>query len=237
MTFCLAMRCHSGLVALSDTRLTSGDMDFIVTGKKIYLYQDDAQHTFFCMFSGLKSVTDEVVTYLNEKKPFLYTLDRLYQAVDVVCQTIRGVREREEPWLAKENYPFDFNVIVGGQFPGDQKCQLFRIYPEGSWKKVVRDTPYEIIGESKYGKPILDMALNVDTEVDKAFLLGLIAFDFTRKSTPLVYPPLDVLTYELDSFKFSLKRYEDKDLFDFSQKWEQNFKKIIDKMMEHKQGL
>lgn len=230
MTFCLAMRLKDGLVGITDTRLTSAQIDFVITGKKIYFYEDNHHHALFIMVSGLKSISDQVITYLNEKTSVLFSLTRLYQAVDLVCQTIRGVREREEAWLNKEEYPFDLNCIVGGQFPEDGKCQLFRIFPEGSWKRVVRDTPYEIIGEIKYGKPILDIAVNIDTPLDKALLLGLISYDLTRKSTPLVSPPIDILTLEIDTFKFSSKRLYDQDLLNFSKKWEENFIHLLDQM-------
>jgi putative proteasome-type protease len=223
MTFCLAMRLKDGLVGITDTRLTSAQIDFVITGKKIYLYEDGHNHALFLMVSGLKSVSDELITYLNEKTEQLFSFKRLYQAVDIICETLRGVREREEEWLTKEDYPFDINIIVGGQFPEDGKCCLFRIFPEGSWKRVVRDTPYEIIGEIKYGKPILDIALDINTPIDKALMLGLISYDFTRKSTPLVSPPIDIVTLELNKFKFTTKRLHDQDLLNFSKKWEEKF--------------
>jgi putative proteasome-type protease len=239
MTFCLAMRTKDGLVGITDTRLTSSQIDFVITGKKIYLYEDNHNHAIFIMVSGLKSISDEVITYLNEKSSLLFSFSRLYQAVDVVCQTIRGVREREEEWLQKEQYSFDLNCIVGGQFPEDGKCQLFRIFPEGAWKRIIRDTPYEIIGEIKYGKPILDIALNSETSLEKALLLGLISYDFTRKSTPLVSPPIDILTLGVNSFKFQTKRLYDQDLLNFSKKWENIFTETLSHMNlgEHLPGL
>lgn len=230
MTFCLAMRLKDGLLGITDTRLTSAQIDFVITGKKIYLYEDNNNHALFIMMSGLKSISDEVITYLNEKTALLYSYRRLYQAVDLVCEVIRGVRAREEEWLRKEEYPFDLNCIIGGQFPEDGKCGLFRVFPEGAWKRIVRDTPYEIIGEIKYGKPILDIALNIDTPLDRALLLGLISYDFTRKSTPLVSPPIDIITMNVNSFKFSTKRLEDQDLLEFSKKWEEQFLQILNQM-------
>ncbi|MFH0886763.1 MAG: peptidase, partial [bacterium] len=155
MTYCLGMRCSDGLIGIADTRLTSGDMDYVVTGKKIFVFQEK-KRALFIMFSGLKSLGDEMIAILNSRVDEFLSPKKIYQGLDFIAKTMRELRQREEQWLEKGNLPFDLNCIVGGQFENDNTAQLFRIYPEGSWTRVRQDTPFELIGEVKYGKPLLD---------------------------------------------------------------------------------
>jgi putative proteasome-type protease len=234
MTFCLGLRCKDGLIGIADTRLTSGDADFVITGKKLFTFTDEKDHAMFIMVSGLKSVSDAVITYLNDRKENLYCCTKMFQGVDFVSKILREVREREEAWLAKGGLEFSIDYIVGGQFPEDKSPRLFRIYSEGSWKRVSKDTPYEIVGEVKYGKAVLDRTFSSELSVERGLMIGLISFDSTRKSNPLVNPPLDIIKYKADSFEFEQKRLENKDLLKIRESWESGIKKVVDDMMTTK---
>ncbi len=60
MTYCLGIKVESGLVAIADTRLTSGTE--VSTNKKISVHQLE-NHSLFIMTSGLRSVRDKAVTF------------------------------------------------------------------------------------------------------------------------------------------------------------------------------
>ena len=92
MTFCVGLRTNNSLVAISDTRLTSGEVDFVISSKKVFLFEDGNKHSMFIMTSGLKSISDMVITYLNERKEQLYACDKLYQGVDLVAKIIRELK-------------------------------------------------------------------------------------------------------------------------------------------------
>jgi putative proteasome-type protease len=232
MTFCVALRTQEGLVALSDTRLTSGDLDFVVTSKKVFTFENK-DHSMFIMLSGLKSISDMVITYLNERKDYLFSCVKLYQGVDLVAKIIREVKTREEQWLSQSTTEFEINYLIGGQFPEDNNAQLFRIYPEGSWKRISQDSPFEIIGEGKYGKYILEYAARYENSMEKAMVLSLLAFDATRKSYPLCSPPLDVLTYPTNSYRLKQKTLTEKQIQKMSGMWDAEINIAIDKLIKH----
>lgn len=197
MTFCLGMRSRSGLVAIADTRLTSGHE--ISFAKKIRTY--GAESPMFIMASGLRSVRDKALAYFDEclksaEQPFPH----LYLVANALAAEIRRVRTEDEEWLAKSGLSFDLHAILGGRMPDDEAGKMFLIYPEGTWIEVAEDTPYVIVGESRYGKPILDRSWKFDGSLDVALTIGLLAFDATEASTGDVAPPLDtVLLRNADS--------------------------------------
>ncbi|MFJ1387876.1 peptidase, partial [Klebsiella pneumoniae] len=86
-----------------------------------------------------------------------------------------------------------------GQIAGETH-RLFHIYPEGNFIEATRDTPYFQIGESKYGKPIIDRVLTIDTPLEQAMCCALISIDSTLRSNLSVGLPLDTLLYRSGSF-------------------------------------
>jgi len=232
MTFCVGLRTKDGLVAISDTRLTSGDLDFVVTSRKVFTFEQ-GKHSMFIMLSGLKSVSDMVITHINERKDYLFSCVKLFQGVDLIAKIIREIREREESWLKQGDMEFELNYLVGGQFPEDDTAQLFRIYPEGSWKRISRDSPFEMIGEAKYGKSILEIAAKFENSCEKALTLALLSFDATMRSYPLCSPPIDVIIYRANSFKLKKKRLQKKQLLKLSSLWDIEVNKALDKLLKH----
>jgi putative proteasome-type protease len=97
------------------------------------------------------------------------------------------------------NTNFNCNLLLGGQIAGETH-RLFHIYPEGNFIEATRDTPYFQIGESKYGKPIIDRVLTIDTPLEQAMCCALISIDSTLRSNLSVGLPLDTLLYRSGSF-------------------------------------
>ncbi|MDR1996948.1 MAG: hypothetical protein LBQ83_01295 [Candidatus Margulisbacteria bacterium] len=231
MTFCVGLRTKQGLVAVADTRLTSGELDFVITSRKVFTFERD-KHAMFIMLSGLKSLSDMVLTYINERKEYFFSCAKLYQGVDLIAKIVREIRAREETWLKQGDVDFDLNYLVGGQFPEDDHAQLFRIYPEAAWKRIARDSPFEIIGEARYGKSLLEAAANFQNSMEKTKMLALLAFNATMRSYPLCSPPIDVIQYTAGSFRLKQKRLLAKPLLKLSGLWDAEVNKALNRLLK-----
>src|SRR5690606_299315 len=68
------------------------------------------------------------------------------------------------------------------------------------------DTPYFQIGETKYGKPILDRVITRATSLTDAVKCVLVSFDSTMRSNISVGLPVDLMTIENDRYTVKMKR-------------------------------
>jgi putative proteasome-type protease len=100
----------------------------------------------------------------------------------------------------------DASLILGGQIQG-RPPNLYMIYPQGNHITSSVETPYLQIGESKYGKPVLDRFLSRKTSQEDAAICSLISMDSTMKSNASVGPPIEVLLYQNNQFQVS-RRYK-----------------------------
>lgn len=217
MTFCLGMKSQFGLVAIADTRITSGSE--ISHAKKIETYRGES-HGMFIMASGLRSVRDKALTYFDERLASAETaLPNLHLVANALGKEIRRVRVEDEHWLTKSGLSFDLHVILGGQMADDRTGQLFLIYPDGTWIEVTEDTPYVIIGESSYGKPMLDRAWRFDRSLEEALTIGLLAFDATQASIDDVGPPLDTVLRRDGNSEIQEHRFSAEELAPLSTRW------------------
>jgi putative proteasome-type protease len=91
-------------------------------------------------------------------------------------------------------------MIFGGQIKGEA-MRLFLVYSAGNFIEATRETCFFQVGESKYGKPILDRVLTPATQLDEAAKCALVSMDSTLKSNLSVGLPLDLLVYREGSFK------------------------------------
>jgi hypothetical protein len=76
--------------------------------------------------------------------------------------------------------------------------RLFQVYSAGNFIEATPETPYFQVGESKYGKPVLDRVITPDTPLDEAAKCALVSMDSTLKSNLSVGLPLDMVVYEAD---------------------------------------
>lgn len=215
MTYCVGMKLKGGIVAMADTRITSGSET--TTAKKIAVHQDD-KHSFFIMTSGLRSVRDKAVTYFQEVMKE-QEFNKIYKAVNAFGEQLRKVADEDRKALEKAGLSFNLFSIVGGQCIDDEKPKLFLLYPEGNWVEIGQSTPFVIIGNSGYGKPILNRTLKYESDFKVALKLGFLSFDSTRVSANDVDFPLDVILYKADSFKLIEHRFEKTDLDTISEIW------------------
>jgi putative proteasome-type protease len=222
------MKVEDGLIGIADTRVTTGVE--CITARKVSIHQH-GRHSMFLMTSGLRSVRDKAVTYFDEAiGESDQTFDKLYKAVNVFTTQVRRVAEEDRDALCKAGLTFDLHALVGGQLENDQEHKLFLIYPQGNWVEVSEGTPYCIIGETGYGKPLLDRVLEYKSSMELALKVGFLAFDATRTSSTSVEYPLDVVLYRHDTFDIVEHRFQKEDLAEISSWWQSRIYESVEKL-------
>jgi putative proteasome-type protease len=223
MTYCLGIKVKEGLIAISDTRVTTGTD--IAIKKKISILQKE-NSSMFIMTSGLRSVRDKAIIYFDE---ILETSEfsKLYQAVNAFGKQVRRVAEEDRVTLEKAGFKFDLNTIIGGQLKDDEEHKLFLLYPEGNWVEVGLGAPFVVIGNSGHGKAILNRILQEDSDMKLALKAGFLSFDSTRVSSNNVDFPIDVALYKKGTFQLVEQRYSQKDMANVSAQWADELKDAL----------
>ena len=230
MTYCLGIKVKQGLVAIADTRITSGTNK--TTKKKIYVEQRE-KHSLFIMTSGLRSVRDKAVIYFQELfNEGAVDYNKMYKAVNAFGEQVKRVAEEDRDALEKAGLKFNLNTIIGGQLEDDEEHKLFLIYSEGNWVELNDDSPYVIIGNSGHGKTLLNRVLRGNSSLKHALKAGFLSFDSTRYSANDVGFPIDVVLYEKDSYEMRENRYTSKDMGEISKQWDKGLKTILDELPE-----
>ncbi|ANT51744.1 MULTISPECIES: peptidase [Mesorhizobium] len=211
MTYCVGLKIDRGLVFMSDTRTNAG-MDSISTFKKMHVWEEPGERVIVLMSAGNLATTQAVVSLLDERTKAvadrhatLLETPSMYQTVRLVGDTVKEVIAHSSPAGEKADSYFNASFILGGQIRGSAP-RLFMIYPEGNFIESTDDTPFFQIGETKYGKPIIIRAYEKTMSLAETVKLLLVSFDSTLKSNLSVGLPLDLLFYEKDAFKISLKK-------------------------------
>ncbi|HEV3332288.1 MAG TPA: peptidase [Bryobacteraceae bacterium] len=228
MTFCLGITVDQGLVGIADTRLLSGNESLV--GRKTATYQGPG-FSFFVMNSGLRSLRDKVL--LNFEEAFVRATecrDRLSKVADLFARQVRIMAEHERAALENSYLKFNIYSLIGGQMSDDSTHRLFLVYPEGNWVEVGPDTPYQIIGASGFGKPILERSVTRADSMSYAFKVGILAFDATRLCAADVDFPIDVLLYQAGSFEMIEHRYERNDLSQISNWWQDRMRRAVQEL-------
>ncbi len=228
MTYCLGIKLASGLVAIADTRLTSGTE--VSSNKKLSVHQLE-HHSMFIMTSGLRSVRDKAIAYFKEAiEENEASFDKMYKAVNALGQQVRRVAEEDLQSLKQSGLNFNLHAIIGGQLEKDDEHKLFLLYPEGNWVEVGQGSPFIIIGNSGYGKPLLYRSLVYDTPMTEALKIGLLSFDSTRVSCNDVDYPIDTVLYRKNTFRMVEHRFEKEDVDYIGKQWGAILKNAVQKL-------
>ena len=208
MTYCVAIKVNAGLVFLSDSRTNAG-VDQINTFRKMIVYEKPGDRFMVLLTAGNLSISQsvrEILQIEQIKDPdggapiTIWNAKSMFDAARVLGSAIRRVYQLESD--AVENSHIDFNVtmLFGGQIRGEG-IRLFRVYTPGNFIEATDETPFFQIGESKYGKPVLDRVIAPATPLAEAAKCALVSMDSTMKSNLSVGLPLDLVVYEADSFQ------------------------------------
>jgi putative proteasome-type protease len=230
MTYCLGIKVKSGFVGISDTRITSGHET--TQAKKVFTVNRD-KHSFFIMTSGLRSVRDKALTYFNEIiEENDESFNKLYKAVNAFAAQVKRAANEDKESLKEAGLSFNLFSIVGGQLQDDDEHKIYLLYPEGNWIEISDGSPFTIIGNNGYGKPILDRAVNYNSSLKFALKAGFLSFEATRISANDVDFPIDVIYYVKDSFNIIEKRYKKEELQKISKLWSNKLKESINELPE-----
>jgi putative proteasome-type protease len=198
------MRLEQGLVFLSDSRTNAG-VDHINTFRKMTVWERPGDRVLVLMTSGNLAISQTTVSLLRERMAAadslnLDTAPNMFEAARLVGDALRDVRRRDAEALKEFGVEFNAALILGGQIRGEPP-RLFMIYAAGNFIEATADTPYFQIGESKYGKPIIDRVLKRCKSLQEASKLALVSMDSTIRSNLSVDLPLDLVIYERNALK------------------------------------
>jgi putative proteasome-type protease len=204
MTYCVALLLDTGLVFLSDSRTNAG-IDQISTFRKATVFQKPGERVLVLQSAGNLAITQTVVSILREaivsgdSKPHLMNVPNLFEGARCVGEALRELHRRDASALSEFGVDFNASLTLGGQIKGETP-RLFSIYNAGNFIEATSDTTYFQIGESKYGKPIIDRVLRRTSSLNEAVKCALVSMDSTIRSNLSVGLPLDLVIVKRDRF-------------------------------------
>ena len=207
MTYCVGLLVDTGLVLLSDSRTNAG-VDQVNTFRKMATFQRSNDRALVLLSAGNLAITQAVVNLLHEPPEDsdgparIFRASNMLIAARVVGDALREVHQRDGEYLKEHGHEFNGTFILGGQIKGEEP-RLFHIYSAGNFIESSVETPYFQIGESKYGKPIIDRVIARSSSIAQAAKCALISMDSTIRSNLSVGPPLDLAIIRRDELKLA----------------------------------
>jgi putative proteasome-type protease len=218
MTYCVGMRLEAGLVLIADTRTNAG-IDNISTYKKLHTLVEADDRIVVAASAGSLSVTQAMLSLLAEglepdedggTRRHVADMPTMFRIAEIVGEALAKARKDIGKTLNGTGINADVSLILGGRV-GGEPLTLYLVYSEGNFIKIQTDCPFAQIGESKYGKPILDRALQWESPLDEAVKVGLISFDSTMRSNLSVGLPIDLIVIPTDQKDALIRRRIEQD--------------------------
>ena len=238
MTYCVGIKLNQGLVLLADTRTNAG-VDNISKVKKLFTWQVPGERVLAMMTAGNLAITQAVISEINERldqpnpnEPTIFSAQSMFEVAQVVGDTMRKVQARYGPGLAARNVESGATILLAGQRVGGIP-RMFLVYAAGNFIETTEDSPFFQLGEHKYGKPILDRVISVDTEIQDGIICALLSMDSTMRSNLTVGMPLDLCVIRTNSIMINVQRRieaDDPKFFAFSDAWSNALKNAFYQM-------
>lgn len=240
MTYCLAIAVEDGLIFCSDSRTNAGP-DRVSKYSKMHRFSVAYDRSLILLSAGNLATSQAVVTQIQRdlEEDAKFNILKARYVADV-ADYIGEISVNEQARYTASSAPVagpSFNAsatfILGGQIKGHQQA-LYLIYPEGNHITASELYPYLQIGETKYGKPILDRIVRPKTPYETAMRCALVSMDSTIRSNATVGPPLECLYYRNDSLKpyaryFTLEEHHPY-LAKLRQSWDDNIREAFEKL-------
>ena len=229
MTYCVAISVAAGMVFCSDSRTNAG-VDQISTYSKMFRFEISPERQFVIMTAGNLATTQATMAQLKKdiRQDAAHSLNSV-TSIGEAADYLGDVSRLQQDKHSLNGVGFQASYILGGQI-ADNDHRIVMIYPEGNHITSSKDTPYLQIGESKYGKPVLDRILMPETPLNTAALCALVSMDSTMRSNLSVGPPIELLLYPRNSFNLQTHyRYGDDSPFlrDLKKSWDNNLKEAF----------
>lgn len=221
MTYCLGMLLEEGLILMADTRTNAGVDNFSIY-KKLHLLADGPDRTIFACTAGNLSVSQIAISLVREglggagedDADGVRTLDdvpSMFRAAQLMGEAVRLASRQVSQALAGHNIAVGASTLLGGRV-GDGPPELYLIYDPGNFIQCKPETPFLQIGETKYGRPILDRELRRDMPLPDALKYGFLSFDAAMASNLGVARPIDLMVMPTERARpIQTRRIERKD--------------------------
>ena len=208
MTYCVAIRLEDGLVLASDSRTSAGVDDLSIYSKMHHFSTRDDR--FITLLSAGNLATSQAVATRLEREisttgdgPNLNSFDFLDEIAHYVGEISSGIQTDFAGQAEQANQMMQASFILAGQIRG-QSHEAFLIYPQGNYIAASPEKPFLQIGETKYGKPILDRIIEPTISLERGGRSALVSMDASMRSNLTVGPPIELLLFrpgELDGFQ------------------------------------
>lgn len=203
MTYSLGLLLRDGLVLAADTRTAAG-VDQIATFRKLTVFERTDDRVIALVTAGNLATSQSVVTLVSERlgerkgQASVFKSQSMFNVARIVGNVLREVLEEDGPAVRAAGAEPGSSFLVAGQIKG-RPPRLFQIYEAGNFIEATSETPFLQIGETKYGKPILDRLIRYDGDLAHAAKVALLSFASTMRSNISVAPPIDMLIYRRDA--------------------------------------
>ncbi len=237
MTYCLGIITRSGLIMAADSRTNAG-VDYVSSAQKLFDLSIPHERILLICTSGNLSMTQSILMQIRrgikEQHPGnIYELQSMHDVVTYIGTQTRKVLDDNFEWMKRDKIELACNFLVGGQIKGEPP-ELYMVYAQGNFLRATKETPYLQIGEIKYGKPILDRAINFEnTSLEEAAKCALLSIDSTMKSNISVGPPINLVQYETNRLLISQRRqFKEGDpyLAKIRTSWEKSLRKAFNSL-------
>jgi putative proteasome-type protease len=205
MTYCVGMLLRDGLVLIADTRTNAG-LDNFSSYRKLHTLAEDEDRQLYLCSAGSLSMTQSVLSLLEEGLPPTEPSDpprtvagarTMFRVAQLVGEAVQIVNRTVGAALSEANIGGSVSLLVGGRI-GAGPPTLFMVYPAGNFIECTEETPFFQVGETKYGKPILDRGVRFETSLAEAVKVAFLSFDSAMRSNLGVARPLDLLVMPAD---------------------------------------
>lgn len=210
MTYCVGLMLDTGMVFASDSRTNAG-VDHVSSFRKMKVFEIQGNRMIVILSSGNLAITQSAINHLenqgrrNDGGPTIWNAQSLFEIATLLGDSLRQVRQRDVAHLTQSNVDASATFILGGQVGGEQQ-RLFLIYSEGNFIEATAETPFFQIGETKYGRPIIDRVVKPATNLVEAAKCLLVSFDSTMRSNISVGFPIDILVYRNNSLQIGMQQ-------------------------------
>ncbi|KPL27299.1 MAG: hypothetical protein AMJ72_09595 [Acidithiobacillales bacterium SM1_46] len=237
MTYCLAIKVKRGLVFASDSRTNAG-VDYVSTYSKMHVFSVPGERLIVLLASGNLATTQAVINAIQRDledpsaPESLHGFHYLFDAAHYIGRLSQRVQAEYGPNLKENGVSVEASFILGGQILG-REPNAYLIYPQGNYIAASPETPYLQIGETKYGKPILDRIIRPDTELEDAARCALVSIDSTMRANISVGPPVELAMYVADELELTrrLSLGYSTPLFRILQRrWNQGLERAFDRL-------
>jgi putative proteasome-type protease len=215
MSYCLGIKVSEGLVFAADSRTNAG-VDSVSTFRKSFVFEEPGERAVIVLTAGNLAVTQEVIDMVDrglatdDAKRSLLLAESMFDVARIVGNFLRLVFDRDADYFKAHGSEFNASLIVGGQIRGERP-RLFLVYSLGNFIEACDETPYFQLGETKYGKPILERVLTPDLGLMETTKCALISFDSTLQANVSVGPPIDLIVCRSNEYRVAVQQRIDVD--------------------------